>query len=86
MPVLSGHAATRVIRSMGYTGLLCGLTGNALQEEQQVFLNAGADCVFTKPFRESNMDTLMGFIETHGCESTPVSRHAIRSLMHQGLV
>ena len=41
MPVMNGPSATKAIRALGYSGLICGLTGNALLEEQEIFLRSG---------------------------------------------
>lgn len=50
MPVMDGYQATQRMRSeLGYAGLIIGVTGNALAEDQQLFLRAGADAVFSKP-------------------------------------
>ena len=50
MPEMTGVAATKVIRAMGYGGLLFGLTGNVLAADIAEFIDAGADGVFSKPF------------------------------------
>ena len=81
MPVMNGPSDTKAIRSLGFSGLICGLTGNALLDEQEIFLNAGADYVFTKPMREQSLNLLLDFIDKYGCESTPFSRTAIKSLL-----
>ena len=49
MPVMDGLEASRRIRYLGYTGLIVGVTGNALIVDQDAFRAAGADCVVTKP-------------------------------------
>ena len=46
---MDGPTATKAIRALGYTGKIFGLTGNALQSDIDLFLNAGADLVLTKP-------------------------------------
>lgn len=51
MPRLDGREATKQIRRMGYCGAIVGLTGNALLEDQQALLAAGADAVLPKPVR-----------------------------------
>jgi len=50
MPVLNGPNATLTIRSLGYQGLIFGLTGNLLKEDVDHFMLKGADDVFPKPF------------------------------------
>jgi CheY-like chemotaxis protein len=49
MPHLSGFASVPLIRAAGYTGPIFGCTGNALPEDQSLFLRAGVDRVFCKP-------------------------------------
>ena len=44
----SGIDATRGIRAAGFERLIFGLTGDALDEDVQGFLDAGADCVIGK--------------------------------------
>ena len=49
MPQLNGPDAVREIRNMGYTGVVIGVTGNAQQEDIDVFLYHGSDRVISKP-------------------------------------
>lgn len=49
MPVMSGVEATAILRSVGLTMPIIGVTGNALEEDVRAFLNAGASCVLSKP-------------------------------------
>ena len=83
MPVMGGEQAARTLRAEGFTGLIVGLSGNTLEEDVNIFLAAGADCVFSKPFREESLSQLMGFLNDFGCESTPLTRRAIRQSMQQ---
>jgi CheY-like chemotaxis protein len=46
---MNGLDCTRNLRSLGVTTPIVGLTGNALLEDQSALINAGADCVLTKP-------------------------------------
>ena len=49
MPVMDGPTATRLIREMGFEGLIFGVTGNALPEDVASFKASGANDVFIKP-------------------------------------
>ena len=49
MPILNGTDTTRHLRAGGYEGVIIGVTGDALREDQEAFLDAGADLVFSKP-------------------------------------
>eukprot|EP00607_Mallomonas_marina_P007586 CAMPEP_0182418402 /NCGR_PEP_ID=MMETSP1167-20130531/2846_1 /TAXON_ID=2988 /ORGANISM="Mallomonas Sp, Strain CCMP3275" /LENGTH=613 /DNA_ID=CAMNT_0024592597 /DNA_START=164 /DNA_END=2005 /DNA_ORIENTATION=- len=50
MPKMDGPTATKAIRGLGFTGLILGVTGNALPEDIANFIAHGADQVLTKPF------------------------------------
>jgi CheY-like chemotaxis protein len=49
MPILNGPDATAELRALGIHIPVIGITGNALPEDRAHFINAGADCVLTKP-------------------------------------
>jgi CheY-like chemotaxis protein len=49
MPFMNGTTATRLIRDLGYTGKVFGITGNAFQSDIDDFLIHGADEVLIKP-------------------------------------
>ena len=55
MPNMDGPSATKVIRKMGYTGVIIGVTGNALPSDVYHFTVSGADSVLLKPV---DMDAL----------------------------
>jgi DNA-binding response OmpR family regulator len=44
---LLGTETVRALRSLGYRGVLCGLSANSMEE---AFLGAGADAFMVKPF------------------------------------
>ena len=50
MPHMNGPDATRKIRELGYAGPVIGVTGNALQQDHDIFTQAGVTQIFTKPF------------------------------------
>ena len=56
MPVMDGPTATREIRISGFQGVIIGVTGNVLPEDLQLFLDSGANFVFTKPLNLENFD------------------------------
>jgi CheY-like chemotaxis protein len=49
MPNLNGPDATRMIRELGYKGLIYGVTGNSLATDVAIFKSSGVDRVFIKP-------------------------------------
>jgi signal transduction histidine kinase/CheY-like chemotaxis protein len=62
MPVMDGVSSVRGLRVMGCTCVILGCTGNAIEEDLQIFLEAGADQVLTKPMK---IDFLKRAIESH---------------------
>ena len=60
MPNMDGPTATKMIRDLGYSGLIFGVTGNALDSDINYFLDHGADRVLTKPFDYSLFVYFMG--------------------------
>jgi len=59
MPVMDGPSAARVIREMGFQGIICGLTGNVLETDRDEFMECGASFVLFKPFDQSRFDKAM---------------------------
>ena len=52
MPNMTGPASTKAMRQLGYKGPIIGVTGNALPEDREIFMNAGATDVIIKPLRK----------------------------------
>ena len=48
---MNGPDATRAIRDFGYTCPIIGLTGNALDQDKVIFMNAGVTEVLVKPLQ-----------------------------------
>lgn len=62
MPVMDGHEATRQIRLLGVKTPIVALTGNALQSDKKLFLEAGVDDFQTKPMsRDKLVQVLIRF-------------------------
>ena len=50
MPRMMGAVATRIIKqSLGFNGIILGVTGNAMREDIKDFIENGADDVIVKP-------------------------------------
>ena len=79
------ESATTTLRQLGYTGLIVGLTGNDLSDDLETFLQAGADCVYAKPFREHDLTALMSHLQKYGFASNATNRAALRMLLPGGL-
>lgn len=63
MPVMDGDRLAALLRAGGFTGLIVGITGNALGSDQDAFRAAGCDVVLSKPV---NMDALMSYFRRAG--------------------
>ena len=59
MPNMSGPLATKAIRSLGFKGLIFGVTGNALPEDIAKFIAHGADAVLLKPLDVLKFDSVL---------------------------
>ena len=58
MPKMNGQTATRLIRQMGFQGIIIGATGDFMDQEIEQFKQSGVDAVLAKPldlkvFRET---------------------------------
>ena len=56
MPVMDGPTAIKAIRALGYTGRIVGLTGNALQSDQDYMRESGANDVLLKPVLQEALE------------------------------
>jgi len=59
MPNTDGPEATKLIREIGYRGLVIGLTGNTSDSDVKMFLSHGADRVMGKPFELSVFNSIL---------------------------
>eukprot|EP00596_Hydrurales_sp_CCMP1899_P010132 CAMPEP_0119042986 /NCGR_PEP_ID=MMETSP1177-20130426/16320_1 /TAXON_ID=2985 /ORGANISM="Ochromonas sp, Strain CCMP1899" /LENGTH=564 /DNA_ID=CAMNT_0007010129 /DNA_START=1274 /DNA_END=2968 /DNA_ORIENTATION=+ len=84
MPIMTGTEASRQIRSNGYNRLIFGVTGNALDDDVEAFLTAGADCVIAKPLRAPALDAVLRHIAENGMNSDPKMKLNIEKTIHDG--
>ncbi|MFN0058557.1 MAG: response regulator [Planctomycetota bacterium] len=70
MPVLDGHAATRMLRTRGYTGAIIALSAHAMASERALSIAAGCNDHETKPF---NRQRLFATILRLARKTTPAS-------------
>lgn len=70
MPFMNGVEVVAHLREQGLPIYVCGVTGNALKEDQEEYLDAGADRVLTKPVLEADLKSTIA-----------ISRLASRQLM-----
>lgn len=56
---MHGPETAKVFRSLGFTGLIIGVTGNVLEEDTRDFISSGADEVMRKPVIESRIFDLL---------------------------
>jgi CheY-like chemotaxis protein len=69
MPNITGELLSKILRGVGYTGLIIGVTGNGIEKDKQSFIENGADYVFVKPFTQQKLNLLLEFIQREGFES-----------------
>eukprot|EP01041_Mallomonas_annulata_P011527 gene11527-24115_t len=77
MPNMTGVEATEQIRALGYSNLIVGVTGNAMEDDVKTFLRAGADMIFTKPLKLEHLHALILHTNINGCESDPRSKYRL---------
>jgi CheY-like chemotaxis protein len=71
MPNMGGIEACRLIRALGYRGVIIAISGNVIQEDIQEFLAAGADHFIGKPFKLDQLQALLSGQDT--VSSSPIS-------------
>ncbi|KAG9043908.1 hypothetical protein FS837_008985 [Tulasnella sp. UAMH 9824] len=59
MPVMSGVDMVRQLRGLKRKDFVVGVTGNALKEDQNEYLDAGVDAVLTKPVKEASLKNFL---------------------------
>ncbi|KAG8925262.1 hypothetical protein FRC02_009810 [Tulasnella sp. 418] len=59
MPVMSGLDLVRKLREIDRDDLVVGITGNAMQDDQEEYLQAGVNHVLTKPVLERSIKTML---------------------------
>jgi CheY-like chemotaxis protein len=65
MPFMDGPSAANMIRDLGYTGKIFGITGNAFQSDIDDFLAHGVDEVLVKPLSIEKYAYLVQVILEH---------------------
>lgn len=69
MPVMCGPEAATKLRAIGYSKLLIGVTGNAMDIDIIAYEQAGADLILTKPMRMESLNKVLEFCSLFGCQS-----------------
>lgn len=60
MPLMSGVEVARAVRSVGCPIYIVGCTGNALREDQEEYISAGADGIIPKPIHQKAIVEMIG--------------------------
>ena len=56
MTTMHGPTTAQILREeLGYTGLMIGVTGNALADDIDKFIKCGLNCILTKPVRREQL-------------------------------
>jgi len=71
MPVMSGVDMVRKLRSLGKRDYVVGVTGNALKEDQEEYIDAGVDAVLTKPVKEEYLKNCLNAADARRRERQP---------------
>jgi len=66
MPNLTGELLCKILRGLGYNGLILGVTGNGVKEDRDKFRENGADYVFIKPFTKNNLESILDLVNRVG--------------------
>ena len=66
MPNLTGELFCKILRGIGYNGIIIGITGNGVQQDQEKFQENGADYVFIKPFTKKNLESILELVNREG--------------------
>jgi CheY-like chemotaxis protein len=74
MPFMNGTTATKLIRELGYTGKIFGITGNAFQSDIDDFKNHGVDEVLIKPVTLDRYGYIIQSISTSSGSVTPITK------------
>jgi CheY-like chemotaxis protein len=71
MPVLSGYQAARILRYIGVTLPIIGVSANALAEDRRAFITAGADAFVGKPVDMQALTELL--CDMHTCPAAGIA-------------
>jgi len=69
MPVMCGPETATVLRTLGYSALIIGVTGNALDVDILSFEQAGVDCVIPKPIQMNLLTKVLQYGQLYGYHS-----------------
>ncbi|KAG8733550.1 hypothetical protein FRC11_005303 [Ceratobasidium sp. 423] len=76
MPICSGVEVARRLRQLDRKDFVVGVTGNALTEDQQEYLQAGANHVLTKPVLEKSLKAMLASVdEMHRAQDAELAGH-----------
>lgn len=56
MPRMTGVEVASSVRELGATLFIVGCTGNALRQDQEEYMSAGADRILTKPIKQAAVE------------------------------
>ena len=56
MPMMTGVEVASQVRALGCPLYIVGCTGNALRQDQEEYIDAGADRILTKPIKQIQIE------------------------------
>ena len=71
MPTMNGLDATRTMREDKFPFIICGVTGNVLQDDLDEYLDSGADLILRKPCSLDMIDMILRLVAREGYASRP---------------
>ena len=71
MPNMNGLDATRTMREDKFPFIICGVTGNVLQDDLDEYLDSGADLILRKPCSLDMIDMILRLVAREGYASRP---------------
>ena len=85
MTNVNGPRATREIRSLGFEGLIIGVSGNVFEEDVEHFIESGADAVYAKPLKIDILKGILDHSTTTTLDPTSSTTSHIRSAASSSL-
>jgi CheY-like chemotaxis protein len=69
MPVMDGHQATRLLREMGYDGLIVAVTASVMSADSEKAIKSGCDSYISKPIGADFEDRIEAMLKNPQLES-----------------
>jgi CheY-like chemotaxis protein len=81
MPLLKGYVIIKLLRSLSINSLIVGVTGDNIDVENNEMLLAGANLVFSKPIKKTNVDFVRHYYMMYGGDSITDGSHFLDNVI-----